>query len=572
MIDKSLFSLPGIKKVLSLLMVLSALQALVIIGQAFTLSTAIVNLWQGEPLQPQWAYIAGFLALFISQQVIVYFEDAFLDSYAYEQSDNLREQVLKRVFTSGSEVVQAKGTGNVTTTVLEGVEQVETYLRLILPKMTGMAIIPLILVIYAFTLDRVSGLIMVLVFPFIIMYMVILGKNAQARAAKQYKQFQLLSNHFIDSLRGIDTLKFFGISKQHGKNIYEVSEEFRKATIKTLRVATLSSLVLDLFATFSLAAIAIMLGLRLLDTSIVLFPALSILILAPQYFKPIREFASDFHASLDGKNALAAINDLINTPEAESSDTPLQTWSEQSVLKVEHLDYSYPDFKALDDLAFEVNGCSKVGIVGLSGSGKSTLINVMGGFFSPDEGSITIDGQKIDSFKQPDWQKQVIYLPQQPYIFHASLRENIAFYHPEATDEDIAKAVNIVGLDELISELPEGIDTRIGEGARPLSGGQAQRIALARAFLDTSRKILLFDEPTAHLDIETEMELKEKMLPLMENRLVFFATHRLHWMNNMDSIVVMEGGEAIEQGALVDLLDKESGFMRLASEMNRGIA
>ena len=162
------------------------------------------------------------------------------------------------------------------------------------------------------------------------------------------------------------------------------------------------------------------------------------------------------------------------------------------------------------------------------------------------------------------------YIPQDPYLFHATLRENLVFYCPDATDDEVARAVEVMGLEGLVDELPRGLDTRIGEGARPLSGGQAQRIALARAFLDRSRRILLFDEPTAHLDIETEMELKERMLPLMEGRLVFFATHRLHWVDDMDLVVVMEGGRVAELGAPEELRAGGGAFARLAAQLEGG--
>lgn len=570
MIDKAIFSLPGIKKVLCILAGLSFLRAFIIIGQAWSLSSAITNLWYGGNLYDQGIWLAIFLVCFIGKQGVLFLQEKYLDSYAYEQADSFRQELLHKVFTAGSPVVQASGTGNITTAVLEGVDQVETYFRLILPKITSILIIPPTLLVVAFILDWVSGLVLLIVFPAIILYMIILGHTAKDKAAKQHKTFRVLSNHFIDSLRGIETLKLFGISKSHGKTIFEVSEQNRTATMRTLKVANLSSLALDLFATLSLAAAAILLGLRLLDGTLILFPALMILVLAPEYFKPIREFAADYHASLDGKNALSSIQAIIDQPEEEVIEKPLTPWCSDSHLTVDSIDYSYPDFKALENISFEASGFRKTGIVGTSGSGKSTLINLLSGFYSPEKGDICINESSVDSFKQADWQKQVIYIPQDPYIFHASLRENIAFYHPQSTDKEITQAVELVGLQSLVEELPKGLDTKIGEGARSLSGGQAQRIALARAFLDKSRKILLFDEPTAHLDIETELELKEKMLPLMQDRLVFFATHRLHWMHEMDTILVMEGGRVVETGTLEELKSRNGEFTQLTSRMNRG--
>lgn len=205
----------------------------------------------------------------------------------------------------------------------------------------------------------------------------------------------------------------------------------------------------------------------------------------------------------------------------------------------------------------------------MSGSGKSTLINNLSGFLIPKEGEITFDGQKMTALRQSDWQQQLVYIPQNPYIYRMTLRENVAFYQPNVTEEQVWQAIEVAGLTKLVQELPQGIDTMLGEGERHLSGGQAQRIALARAFLDQHRKILLFDEPTAHLDIETEVELKERMLPLMENHLVFFATHRLHWMEEMDQILVMDQGRIVERGTLAELQAKNGAFVALVNGMRR---
>ena len=565
MIDKAIFELPGVKRVLGALCAFAACQALCIIGEAWSLSSAITNLWYGGALPDQIPWIILFFACFVGKQGFVYMQDGLMDHYAYERADALRLELLHKIFTSKARLVQKNGTGSVTAAVLEGADQVETYFRLILPKMTELLIIPIMLLIVAFPLDWVSGFIMLVAFPFIILYMAILGRTAKEKASKQHRTFQIMSNHFIDTLRGIDTLKLFGASRGYGATIFEVSERFRAATMKTLGVATLSSFVLDLFSTLSIAAVAFMLGMRLLDGTLVLFPALAVLVLAPEYFRPIRNFASDYHASLDGKNALTSMLGLIGEPDDAPTELTLPRWSNASHLELTGIDFSYSGQPTLEDIAFEARGFKKYGIVGASGAGKSTLINVLGGFCTPAGGTIAIDGIELPDFRQSDWQKQVIYIPQDPYIFHATLRDNIAFYHPDATAADVDRAVEIVGLEELINELPEGLDTVIGEGARPLSGGQAQRIALARAFLDDSRRILLFDEPTAHLDIETEMELKERMLPLMEGRLVFFATHRLHWMHNMDDIIVLEHGRIAGRGTLAELVEHSESFSALAA-------
>lgn len=580
--------------VMGALLVLALAEAACVLGQAFALARAITNLWEGAAVAAQAGLIGIFAACFIGNQIIVYARDTFLARFAHARVEELRASLLERVFSTQVGVVAENGTAAVSASLLEGMNQVEDYIALLLPKIIGVVAVPLPILVAVVLKDLVSGIILLAFFPVIFFFMVVLGRQASTKAAAQYETYNALSNHFIDTLRGIETLKVFGQSKKFGKRIFEVSEDFRYATVDTLKIATLSSGVLDLIATLGVAAVALMLGFRLLDGSMLLYPALYVLILSPEYFKPIRDFAGDFHASLDGKNALVAITNMVSNKATEFNPIELEQWNESATLRFDNVTFAYsqddagsaenasaevggskhtantPPRSALADISFKAHGFTKIGIVGTSGSGKTTLINVLGGFANPASGSIGVAGKRTASLQQAVWQKRLLYIPQDPYIFHASLRDNIVFYSPDATNEAIAHAIGVVGLDEVVAELPCGLDTIIGEGGRGLSGGQAQRIALARALLDPARKVLLFDEPTAHLDIETELELKERMLPLMENKLVFFATHRLHWLSAMDYILVMEDGAIVEQGSLDELLAHRGKLVELITQMNGG--
>ncbi|HFH8865527.1 TPA: thiol reductant ABC exporter subunit CydD [Streptococcus agalactiae] len=557
MLDKAVMRLSGIHKLLGLLAGLDVLQAIFIIGQAYYLSLSITGLWEGQKLSSQTVYILLFMVSYLGRHVIDYIKNRKLDDFSTAQSSLLRRQLLDKLFDLGPKVVQEQGTGNVVTMALDGVSLVENYLRLVLNKMINMSIIPWIILAYIFYLDIESGAILLIVFPLIIIFMIILGYAAQAKADKQYESYQVLSNHFLDSLRGIDTLKYFGLSKRYGKSIYQTSESFRKATMSTLKIGILSTFALDFFTTLSIAIVAVFLGLRLLNEQIYLLPALTILILSPEYFLPVRDFSSDYHATLDGKNAFQAIQKVLNKTGIKGEQLVIDDWSKESRLDLENIAIAYDQKRVVEDVTLRFRGHQKVALVGVSGSGKSSLINLLSGFLGPDNGSLKVDGREVTNLDQEDWHKQMIYIPQTPYVFEMSLRDNITFYTPNASDEEVVRAIHMVGLDSLLSELPDGLETRIGNGARPLSGGQAQRIALARAFLDQNRRIMVFDEPTAHLDIETELELKEKMLPLMSDRLVIFATHRLHWLNQMDVIVVMEKGRVAEVGSYQELLAKK---------------
>ena len=548
MFDKLVFTLPGVRALLGGVAALTALAGAATIGFSWMLATALARLWEGGAVADQLPYLAGFAALLLAHRCLVVAVNAAAARFARDSAARLRSELLARVFDEGPRLVQERGTAAVTASAVEGADEIETYLRLVVPRMCALVIVPLEILVFVFPHDWVTGVIALVAFPFIMLYMVLLGATAKAEAERRLAQFDELANHVVDSMRGASTLRLFGRVSARATSIFAASERFRELTMKTLRTATLSGAVLDLFATGSLAAVAVMLGFRLVDGDLSLFPALLVLVIVPEYFRPVREFAADYHATLDGKNALAAALALARFPLRPTGEAPIAPWSEGSVLELSGVGVSHEGYPALRDASFTMRGFARIGIVGASGAGKSTLASVIGGFTDPDAGRLRLNGAELSSLRERDWLSQVIYIPQSPYIFHASLRDNIAFYRPDASDEDIARAVESAGLASLVESLPEGLATLVGEGERALSGGEAQRVAIARALVDRTRKVIVFDEPTAHLDVETEYELKERMLPLMEGRLVVFATHRLHWLADMDEVVVLDEGRVVGVG------------------------
>lgn len=600
MFDKAILGLPGAKRVLSLAAAFAVLRALCAVGQALFLASAVVALWNGAAVSSQAVNLAAFFLCFVGMQAVAWASDAVVARFAAATAAEVRRSLLDAVFTRGSGIVSAEGSGSVGALAIEGVDAVEEYVRLVIPKMCALIVVPVVLFVCALVVDWVSGLIMALAFPAIILLMVLIGSTAQKAANARHREFSQLAGHFIDSLRGMTTLRAFGRARGQADEIYRVSERFREATMKTLRIATLSSAVIDFAATMSVAAVAIMLGFRMTAGAIAFFPALFVLILVPEYFKPIRDFAADYHATLDGKTSLAAIQAAVSEAKrdpgeahsceegsaegrsaedagaAQAAAPPAPgaaqaagvasssavSWGADSQLDLVDVGFSYPDHRALAGVSLSVHGAEKIGIVGASGSGKSTLISLLAGFAVPDAGTVRIDGSpaRLDTAA---WRSGILYIPQTPFIFSATLADNIALYTPDASRADIERAVRAVGLERLVSELPEGLDARVGDGGRELSGGERQRVALARAFLDRSRCVLLFDEPTAHLDIETELELKERMLPLMEGRLVIFATHRLHWADSFDAVAVLEDGRVAQFGDPRTLAEVDGAFSRL---------
>lgn len=571
MIDRRLFKIPGIWPRIMMIALLTLVQAVTIVIQARALSIAVVQLWELKPLATIVTPTAVFVVSFLCRHLITVAQNRSFYPFVAETTGKMREQLMTKLFRLGPSLVEKTGTGNMVTMALEGIDKVQTYLMLIVIKIMDMGITPWVILLYIAFMQWKEAAFLLIIYPVIILFMIILGLAAKSKADRQYAGYQRLSNNFVDTLRGLGTLKQLGLSKRYAGNVYSVSEDYRKETMATLRIAMTSTFALDFFTTLSVAVVAVFLGFDLMDGKIMLLPALTILTLAPDYFLPVRNFASDYHATLNGKNALQAVLDVLETPETTHRDELKQlTWHDDSSIKFDDVSLTYEDADqpTLSHIFFDVHGFQKVGIIGASGSGKSTLINLIGGFLTPDEpGHVSLNGQKLPHLSQETWQHNSIYIPQAPYLFHATLRENICFYQPDTADGQVKAACEKAGLTDWIAELPQGLETMIGEGSRGVSGGQAQRIALARAFLDDSRKVLLFDEPTAHLDIETEAALKEDMLPLLDNRLVFFATHRLHWINQMDYVLVMDHGQLVEQGTPAELAGHDGPYTKLRAEM-----
>lgn len=575
MIDRRLFKLPGIRKTLMMLAALTVLQAFSVLFQGKFLSESIVVLWKQNPINQAIVFIVGFIVAFALRHVLTVLKNYAMGKWVEQTTQAMRHDLLVKVSELGPQVIQKKGTGNAVTLTLEGMDKVQTYLMLVMIKMFDMSIIPWILLVYMFTISWPEALFLLAIYPVVILFMIILGLAAQAKADKEYANFTRLSNHFVDALRGLPTLKQLGLSKKYADNIHEVSEDYRKSVLSTLKIAILSTFTLDFFTTLSIAVVAVFLGFSLLDGHMTLLPALTMLVLAPEYFLPLRNFANDYHATLDGKNAMSDVLEVLETPTPVADAAfQLTQWTPTDTLQMDNVQLTYPDGQtpALSEISFSAHGYQRIGLVGKSGSGKSTLLDLIGGFLQPDDdsvGSIQVNGHQLEHLQQATWQRQFQYIPQAPYLFHATLAENIKFYQPNATATAITAAVEQAGLTELVAALPAGLDTLIGEGGQAVSGGQAQRIALARAFLSPDRHVLLFDEPTAHLDIETEINLKKAMLPLLDNHLVFFATHRLHWLNEMDYVLVMEDGKIVEQGTPAELLAQNGTYVALRHEMGK---
>ncbi|ANZ96576.1 thiol reductant ABC exporter subunit CydD [Brochothrix thermosphacta] len=562
--DKSLFKYKGFKIVMVALMILSIIQGFSIIMQAIYLAGSLSDLFAGHSFQEVRGQLLGFLIMIAVRYLITAVKSRIAYLFAAKTGTAYREAVIEKLFQLGSGFLSQMGSGQTVTLMMEGVAKFRRYLELFIPKFSSMAVIPLMIGIYMLFVDLKSAIVLGVTFVILICFMILLGWAAQKNADAKWESYEKLSNHFVDSLRGIETLRYLGISRRHEKQIAFVSENYRKSTMSTLRVAFLSSFALDFFTMLGVATIAVFLGVQLIDGTMMLYPALLSLILAPEFFLPVREIGTDFHASLDGQEAGKALQEVLDIPVSHETSSTIKEWSSDSELILNGVVIKGEEERERlrIDNKIELSGASNIGVIGASGSGKSTFVSLLGGFLEAQAGDIQVNKQDISSLAQTAWREQVTFIPQHPYIFNLSLRENIRFYRPTATEAEVIEAAERAGLNDLIDSLEFGLDAFVGESGRQMSGGQEQRVALARAYIE-ERPVMLLDEPTAHLDIETESELKETMLPLFENKLVVLATHRLHWMNEMDWVIVLDKGQVVEQGLPHELFAKKGTYYQL---------
>jgi ATP-binding cassette, subfamily C, bacterial CydD len=574
MMRNNLLAYKGIKLTLGIVIILTLLEATAIIFQAKWLGEWLYRLFNGQLVSQTWEIGILFLVAFLTRYLVVMIKEKVTYQFAEKTRVAKRKQLMAKLFELGPSYTNKEGTAKLVNLAMEGGTQLRTYLELIIPKMVAACLIPPMILIFVFFQDKISSVILFLTVPITIAFMILLGLAANKKMERQWQSYHLLSNHFVDSLRGLETLKYLGRSKEHGYTIDKVSNEYRKTTLGTLRIAFLSSFALDFFTMLSVASVAVGLGLRLIDGNILLDVALIVLILAPEFFLPIKEVGADYHATLNGQEAAKAMEAILAEPSPVKIPVAKGsiTWSSDSTLKLSSVNYCHDkdSFNALTNVSFQVKGFEKIGIVGASGAGKSTLIDILGGFLTPDQGTFRIHNQILNSLNVDAWQNQITYIPQRPYIFNRSIADNIRFYQPEASDEEVKTAAKAAGLEELLHLFRLGLNQEIGNGGRSISGGQEQRVALARAFLG-NRPILLLDEPTAHLDIETEYELKKTMSKLFTGKLVFFATHRLHWMEQMDQIIVLKDGVIVEAGTPQQLMVHKGEYYALVRSQLEGV-
>jgi len=363
---------------------------------------------------------------------------------------------------------------------------------------------------------------------------------------KQWKILSLMNAHFLDVLQGLTTLKLFGRGEAQRETIRRLSDEYRKTTMSVLRIAFLSSLVLEMGATLSVAIVAVEIGIRVVYGHMAFQPALFVLLLAPEFYLPLRTLGTRFHAAMKSASSAERLFEILALP---VQDKPALISAQKSIqtLRLVGVSYAYEEQRpALQDISLLIEAGQKVALVGASGAGKSTLAALLLRFIEPDQGVISANGVPLAEIEASEWRQQISWVPQLPYLFQTTIAENIRLGKPDATLEEIAEAASQAQLAEWIATLPLGYETLIGEQGACVSGGQRQRIALARAFLKNA-PLLILDEPASHLDAENEEQMLTAVDRLMQGRTVVLITHHMLTLHHVDRILTLEHGCLTEQ-------------------------
>ncbi len=554
---------------LALTVGLGLLTGVLLVGQARLLSRAVsqVFLAGGSLADVRWLLLA-FLLLSLARAGFGWGSEVTANRVAGQVKRDLRERLSAHLLALGPAYARGERSGELVNTVVEGVEALDAYFSQYLPQLALAVLVPVTMLAFVFPLDFVSGLVLLLTAPLIPLFMILIGNLADALTRRQWTSLSRMSAHFLDVLQGLTTLKLLGRSRDQIQTIAQISDRFRRTTLGVLRVAFLSALVMEMVTTLSTAVVAVEIGLRLLYARLSFEQAFFVLILAPEFYLPLRLLGTRFHAGMAGVTAARRIFDVLETPPVSP---PLAGGTEgrgslRLHISFDDVYYAYDDGQrpALNGLSFQIAPGQKVALVGPSGAGKSTVAQLLLRFIEPDRGTITVDGIPLCDWPAPAWRAQVAWVSQIPYLFHATVADNIRLARPAVSLDEIIWAAGQAHAHDFIQALPRGYDTLIGERGARLSGGQAQRIALARAFLKDA-SLLILDEATSNLEPEIETLLQEAVDRLMQSRTVLIIAHRLSTVYRADRIVVMAGGRVVEVGAHAALWQQGGLYRRLVA-------
>ena len=519
------------------------LATIALLIQATLFAAIVARAFEHRPLDPR--EVIAFCGVVVARAVFAAGFEATGRRAAALATSELRMALVERRLFDMPTAADGAEAGEIAAAAVSGVDGLEAYFARYLPQLVLAVLVPIAVLAWTAAIDLTSVAIMVLTLPLIPVFMVLIGRYTESKTRARWVALTRLSNHFLDVVRGLPTLRAFNRGTAQTERIEAVSEAYRRTTMETLRVSFLSGAVLDLAATLATALVAVTLGVRLVEGTVAFRPALTVLLLTPELYIPLRSLAAQFHVSADGLAAAERILDLIEAPEtpAVGTDRVPDQWRSLRLRDIS-LRNEERGSKLLEGFDLTIRRGEVVALIGPSGAGKSTVAALLLGLRTPDGGTITVDGTDLATLDLHGWRTNVAWVPQRPTVFRGSVRDNIAIGNPSASIEQIDRASKAAGLDEVVADLPRGYESDIGEGARGLSAGETRRLALARA-LARSAQLVILDEPTANLDAESGESIAASIRELGADRAVLLIAHSPELARSADRIVRIEDGRAV---------------------------
>ncbi|MFD2043319.1 thiol reductant ABC exporter subunit CydD [Ornithinibacillus salinisoli] len=564
------------KKDMLFLFMVAVVIGTAIVFQAFLLVKAVDGVFLNEQSISQVLPTLGGLFLVLLVRTIGnYWKGKRGIEMATKVKRHLRKELMEKYAKNPLQSSLRGQTGGKVSMMMDAVDEVDNYFSKYIPQVIQTTFIPILILIIVFTQHVNSGLIMLVTAPFIPIFMIVIGMKTKVKSEEQMDQLAAFSGRFLDALQGLTTLKLFGQAKRQKETIENSSLGFRDATMEILKVAFTSSFMLEVVTMLSIGIVALELAIQLIVyQSISFFTAFFVLVLVPEFFSSLKELGTTFH---NGRTSMGAAKKVF---EELAEEEQLVKWGQMAIdhteppeMELQNLAFRYgEDQFSINNINEKITPYSQIAIVGRSGSGKTTLLHLLAGLLAPEEGEILLNGQGLYRYREKDWFDQLGYITQDPFIFSGTIAENISIGGGEhVSREEIEKAAKQAGVDDLVCSLDKGYDTPIGEAGRGLSGGEKQRLAIARAFLKKP-SVILFDEPTTGLDLQTEKILQASMKQLAQHATVITVAHRLHTIKHADKILFLEKGRLIASGSHEELMESVPAYKSMVSVQRGGTA